>query len=335
MPPRGQLLFLILSGVLVVVVLMFALPSRVPTRVEGFFAPGDPPVLRAAAAAHADPNLCTVWPSGYAFESESLVAHPTSSAADPKCIVLRSGLGLLTSDDPKACVPQPDQPAVKWYNPLNAVATFGAKVAPDYVAGLDRCTIRFAKGASAADLRALDDAISLAGAELRAGLPVVQDRLGRTSAVLGGAGEQLGADSGELASATRQLDAVAAAIAAAKADQGRSEALAKAMAEADDAAMRQAASQFQSRVSAGQQAYAARLADQTGTDQRLLDIAAQQAQAAAAAQRKQCDATQAQLQQQASQAKSSLQAQLQQLQQQCQAQAQSLRTQAWQWQNQC
>jgi hypothetical protein len=276
-----------------------------------------------------------VWPSGYAFASESLVAHPTSSAADPKCIVLRSGLGLLASDDPKACLPQPDMPAVKWYNPLNAVATFQARVAPDYVAGLDRCTLRFAPDSTEADLRALDDAISLAGAELRAGLPAVQDRLERTSAVLDGAGNQLNADSTQLGATARQLDAIKAALDSARSEQKRSEAQAKAMSEADAAAMQQAASQYRSRTSAGQQAYASQLADQASSDAQLASIATQRAQTAAASQATQCDAAQTQMQQHATTAKTQLQQRLALLQQQCQRNAMDLEQQAWQWRNQC
>ena len=311
----------------VVTVVSVALISRL--RVEAFGT-----VLKQAARPSADPSLCTLWPSGYSFDAEGLVAHPTSSAADPKCIMLRRGMGLLKSDDPTACIPQSDQPDVGWFNPLND-ASFDASVGPDYVAGLDRCTIRFAKDASASRLQAVDTALSVAGAELLAGLPTVQDRLEKTTASLGGASKQLGADSTALAATTKQLAAMTAALASVKAEQGHTQQQFDAMNAANEAARQKAASQYQSQISSGQQAYMARIADQASSDQRLMGIAGSQAAAAAQQQQQQCANTKSQIQQQANQSRAQQDAQLSQIQQQCAIQAQQLRQQAAVWENQC
>ena len=173
---------------------------------EGFFDenPYEEP-LTASGQIHGDPMQCTVWP--YSFASEGLVAHPGSTAAAPKCILVRDGVGLLASSDTTACQPTADQTDLHWQNPLAQAGNGGAiaSLFADHVAGLDRCTVAFAPDATAEDLAAVDAAMTLAGAEVRSGLPLVLRQLevttaslDATTASLDGASSQIGADSGRM-----------------------------------------------------------------------------------------------------------------------------------------
>jgi hypothetical protein len=156
----------------------------ITSRPEGFVTTGGAPVVHIPKAVLQPANLkevavgyanqqCTVKPSGYSFVAEGLAAHPDSSAADPKCILVRQGVSLLKNNDPRFCVPEPDQYALNWMNPLNQIDEIGAiaDMYPDHVAGLDRCTISFSPQATAQDLHEIDKSLTLAGEDLRTEFP--------------------------------------------------------------------------------------------------------------------------------------------------------------------
>jgi hypothetical protein len=288
---------------------------------EAFAVASSSPELTKAGQLRSDPNLCTLWPSGYSFSAEGLVSHPTSTAADPKCVMLRGGLGLLKTSDPRSCEPHPDLPSVNWTNPLNAM---DVKVSPDNVAGLDRCTVRFAPGATAAELEVIDAALSTAGAELRSDLQVVQDRLERTTASLVRTSGQLGDDSMAMTGVTGKLGEATAALDAAQAKQTQTQKALADKAQADRDAMLQAAASFQTQYSGMQQGFDAQLAAQQGASAQ--SRAAVAADASAALQRAQqlCQTQSQKMQADAQNEQQGLNAQIRDTQAACDAQLQQL-----------
>ena len=144
--------------------------------------------LTAAGQVFSDPLRCSLLPGGqlFSFHSEGVVSHPRSTPEAPKCILTRDGMGLLANDDPLSCVPVSDEPWFRWQNPLNQAGNGGAiaSVYSDHVGGLDRCTVSFNPAATADDLRAVDRAMAMAGAEVRSGFPDVLRELELTNASL-------------------------------------------------------------------------------------------------------------------------------------------------------
>ena len=170
--------------------------------------------LTGGGVMYADPLRCTHLTSGYSFTADALVAHPRSTPEAPKCIFLRAGMGLLSTEDPLACLPVPDVPSLHWANPLNQAGNGGAiqAVYPDHESGVDRCTISFDPSASEVDLRRVDRAMKVAGAEARTGFPGVLRKLELTSDALVKTTASLAKASARLDVDVPQMDADAVAI---------------------------------------------------------------------------------------------------------------------------
>lgn len=207
--------------------------------------------LSADAKLIADPSRCTLAPSGYSFDAEGLIAHPRSSPTDPKCLLVRSGMGLLASDDPLKCTPVKDQLWNRWQNPLNQAGKGGAivKLYPDHVAGLDRCTVSFDPTASSEDLATIDRAMSVAGAEIRSGLPRVQRQLEITTQSLHDTTVSLSAATVRLNLDSSRMTADATALTNAQSQIQQSQDTLEALASNSEQSMRQSVTQFQQQYS--------------------------------------------------------------------------------------
>jgi hypothetical protein len=261
---------------------------------EPFFFFEEP--LTSTGQLHGDPTLCTLWPSGYSFASEGLVEHPTSSASDPKCVLVRDGMGLLTNDIagmskggvetdvsalPDACTPTPDKPELHWLNPLNQAGNGGviAKLYAENIAGIDRCVISLSPGASSEDLMEVDVALSIAGAQARSQLPVVLHQLEATTASLSKVTKALDAATAQLGSASGQIAADAAAVSACQSDVRQSEVQLEALAASSESAMASAVSAFKQQYASMQETSHQRLSARITKDEAALAsaVAAQKA----------------------------------------------------------
>ena len=229
--------------------------------------------LTAAGRVHGDPTRCTVWPAGYSFAAEGLVAHPDSTADDPKCILLRDGMGLLTSDDPTVCAPLPDLVDLHWMNPLNQAGNGGAiaAVRADHVAGLDRCAISFAPGTSADDLALLDTELALAGAQKRSSMPLVLKQLETTTAALKKTAESLAEASRQLQADRSQMREDAGAVAECQRDVEQTELRLQDLERASESAMHAATMGFQQQYGQMQSTYQQRLSQRIRADQGQMD----------------------------------------------------------------
>ena len=165
--------------------------------------------LTAAAKDVADPLKCTV--NGYSFASEGLAMHLRSSPTDPKCVLVRDGMGLLDGDDPKSCRLTRDDLENNWANPLGQAGAI-LKVYPDHVGALDRCVISFDPDASVDDLRQVDNGLRIAGAEARSGMPLVLKKLELTTATLTTTTASLSVASQRMTSDAAQMKADAEAL---------------------------------------------------------------------------------------------------------------------------
>ena len=250
-------------------------------RMEGFDGDASEP-LTGVGQIYGDPTLCTLWPSGYSFASEGLVAHPTSSPSDPKCVLLRDGMGLLQGDiagsgsaGANACAPTVDAPELHWLNPLNQAGNGGAiaKLYAENVAGIDRCVVSFAVDASSTDLMEVDAAMSLAGAQIRSQMPVVLQQLevttsslATTTQALANATAQLGADSGQMASDS-------AALASCQSDVRQGEVQLEALAASSESAMASAVQTFKQQYGTLQTTSEQRLSSRIARDKAELENA--------------------------------------------------------------
>ena len=227
---------------------------------------------------YADPTLCTVVGadgSPYSFRSEGLAAHPTSSAEDPKCIVVRDGMGLLMSADPTAgCVPVKDQPELHWINPLSQVGNGGAiaSLYADHIAGLDRCTLSLDPSASSADYGVVDAALMLAGADRRSTLPLVLNQLETTTASLNAAIQELNAAAAQMDADATQMSADATAIGACQAEVETGEEALETLEQSSAAALQAAYNDFTAQLDAANAAAKTALQNRAQADKAACQV---------------------------------------------------------------
>ena len=165
----GTLCFIVAFCMLLLAAIGVA--TRIRRRVDGFLTTGGG--LTDNAGLYANARRCYLGlPVDFSLSSEGLALHPTSSASDPKCLVVGDAMGLLTDADPESCTPKPDLPQYGWQNPLNHLGGSAlASLQSDVVGNVKRCVLRFSNSASAADVDSADRALALAGAEITAGTP--------------------------------------------------------------------------------------------------------------------------------------------------------------------
>lgn len=167
--------------------------------------------LTPQAAALTNVIQCSLHSLGYTFASNGLALHPTSSASDPKCIIVGNGMGLLSDSDPTRCVPQPDMQNLGWKNPLKHSTAVSSIEAGDNIGSAKRCTLHFSPNATIDDIKAVDKAISLAGAELISGMPQAKALCAANLAAAKQAAEQAAAQA--VAQAAAKLSAAEKAAA--------------------------------------------------------------------------------------------------------------------------
>ena len=226
--------------------------------------------LTNAAQVYADPTRCTLWPAGYSFDAEGLVAHPSSTPTDPKCILVRNGMGLLQSADATQCDTQPDQLDLKWENPLNRAGTSGnviTRVFSDHVSGLDRCTVSFRPDATAEDLATADVAIVTAGSELRSRLPIVLRALETTTSSLGVAVTKLTHATAQMVTDAAQLGSGTTALSSCKGQLAEGQTQLVALAAAGKTAVETAASECNNNFAAVKVRAQQMLIDKNDADQ--------------------------------------------------------------------
>jgi hypothetical protein len=209
---------------------------RVATQREGFapkregFAAVDNS-MGADGQRVADPTLCSAVASdvpdrAFTFLSEGLAAHPSSTQSDPKCVLVRTGMGLLSDAEACSVTPDMDPKDGVWTNPLTRG---GLSVSRELAGGLTRCVVKLPAVQTWAQLQALDQQLMIAGADVRSMAPQlvksVQDTtsgLNRAMSSIDGLSVALNASSANAVTASGQRDSKTLELkqlAAADADQ--------------------------------------------------------------------------------------------------------------------
>jgi hypothetical protein len=157
-------------------------PKRTPVGEEGFEASNE---LTPVGQGFNDATRCIVGTSDgrpFTFASEALAAHPGSTQDDPKCVVVRSGMGLLKSDDTVKCEVLPNHELYNWTNPMQQNT-----IKPELVSSIPRCVMSVEK-TTETSLYALDKKLMEEGASIRSGYPelkynydLLEEQLGRNT----------------------------------------------------------------------------------------------------------------------------------------------------------
>jgi len=143
----------------------------------------------------ADTTRCKVATSDdnyFTFASEGLAAHPQSTPSDPKCVIVRSGMGLLKSDDTKQCEVLPNHSLYNWTNPLQQTM-----ITKEIVSSIPRCVMNV-DNTTAETLAELDKKLMEEGASIRSGYPELKYHYDLLETQLGKNTDELSRSTGKL-----------------------------------------------------------------------------------------------------------------------------------------